>query len=159
MESRFEKPYNATEVEPEIYRKWEESGFFTPENLPLLRQGSGGQAGERTEPFTIIMPPPNVTGTLHVGHALMLVIQDALIRFERMRGKKALWLPGTDHAAIATQAKVEELLYKEEKKTRYDFAKLLIKMFGPMKEQKIVLIIWAVVIANGLIWLAVFGKI
>lgn len=113
MESRFEKPYNAKEVEPEIYKKWEESGFFRPENLP----------GERKEPFTIIMPPPNVTGTLHVGHALVLTIQDALIRFERMRGKKALWLPGTDHAAIATQAKVEEILYKEQKKTRRDFSR------------------------------------
>ncbi len=119
----FSKPYHASEVEPEIYKRWEESGFFTPERLPLLRQGSGGQANERKEPFTIIMPPPNVTGILHVGHALMLVVQDALIRFERMRGKKALWLPGTDHAAIATQAKVEEILYKEEGKTKHDLGR------------------------------------
>src|SRR5690348_14973492 len=97
----FTKPYDPKETEQDLYQTWLESGYFTPENLP----------GERTEPFTIMMPPPNVTGTLHVGHALGMTIQDILIRFQRMRGKKALWLPGTDHAAIATQAKVESLLY------------------------------------------------
>jgi valyl-tRNA synthetase len=96
--------------EPDIYKLWELSGYFNPDNL----QG---------EPFTVIMPPPNVTGTLHVGHALGITLQDLMIRFERMRGKKALWLPGTDHAAIATQAKVEAILYKEEEKSKHDLGR------------------------------------
>lgn len=100
---QFLKPYNPQEHESVLYQKWEESGYFNPDNLP----------GERTEPFSIVLPPPNVTGTLHMGHASMLAIQDAFVRFERMRGKKVLWLPGTDSAAIATQSKVEKELAKE----------------------------------------------
>lgn len=96
--------------EPDIYKLWELSGYFNPDNL------SG-------EPFTVIMPPPNVTGTLHVGHALGTTLQDIMIRFERMRGRKTLWLPGSDHAAIATQAKVEAILYKKEEKTRHDLGR------------------------------------
>ncbi len=106
--TELEKAYDHVSVEDKIYKKWMESGFFSPDNLD-------------GDPYTIIMPPPNVTGTLHIGHALGTTIQDILIRFERMRGKKTLWLPGTDHAAIATQAKVEADLYKKEKKTRFDF--------------------------------------
>ncbi len=97
------KAYEAKQYEDEIYATWEKSGFFNPDNLP----------GKRTESFTIVLPPPNVTGTLHMGHAVMLAIEDIMTRFNRMRGKKALWIPGTDHAAIATQAKVEKLLMKE----------------------------------------------
>jgi len=119
----FTKPYDPKGTEEHIYKLWLESGFFTPENLPSFAKATEGKALPRTEPFTIMMPPPNVTGTLHVGHALMLVIQDILIRFERMRGKKTLWLPGVDHAAIATQAKVEELLYKKEEKTKQDLGR------------------------------------
>ncbi|OGZ46165.1 MAG: hypothetical protein A2756_06165 [Candidatus Ryanbacteria bacterium RIFCSPHIGHO2_01_FULL_48_27] len=100
----FSKPYNPEETEPRIYELWQKSGFFTPENLP---------DAEKREPFTIIMPPPNVTGVLHMGHALMLTLQDIMIRYQRMRGKRALWLPGTDHAAIATQSRVEKDLAKE----------------------------------------------
>jgi valyl-tRNA synthetase len=100
----FSKPYNPQETEPRIYELWQKSGFFTPENLP---------DAEKREPYTIIMPPPNVTGVLHMGHALMLTLQDIMIRYQRMRGKRALWLPGTDHAAIATQARVEKDLAKE----------------------------------------------
>ena len=96
--------------ENDIYKLWELSGYFNPDNLT-------------GEPFTIIMPPPNVTGTLHVGHAMGLTLQDLLVRFERMRGKKTLWLPGTDHAAIATQAKVESIIYKQEEKTRHDLGR------------------------------------
>ncbi|PJE64249.1 MAG: valine--tRNA ligase [Candidatus Ryanbacteria bacterium CG10_big_fil_rev_8_21_14_0_10_43_42] len=110
--SDFEKPYNPRETEEVIYNQWVESGFFNPDNLP----------GERTEPYTIILPPPNVTGTLHLGHA-MYTVQDILVRFWRMRGKKALWLPGTDHAAIATQEKVEREIYKKEKKNRHDLGR------------------------------------
>ena len=97
------KAYEADQYEDDIYAAWEKSGFFNPDNLP----------GERKESFTIVLPPPNVTGVLHMGHAAMLAIEDIMIRFERMRGKKALWLPGTDHAAIATQTKVEKLLIKD----------------------------------------------
>ncbi|MDE2213229.1 MAG: valine--tRNA ligase [Patescibacteria group bacterium] len=110
---KFLKAYNPASTEGRIYKKWEESGFFNPDALP----------GKRPKPFTIIMPPPNVTGVLHMGHALMLTIEDVLIRFKRMRGFKALWLPGTDHAAIATQARVEKNLSKEEKKSRFDLGR------------------------------------
>jgi valyl-tRNA synthetase len=108
----MDKAYDHKKVEDKIYEKWLKSGYFKPENLP---------DAEKRKPYTITMPPPNVTGTLHIGHALFVTIQDIFIRWQRMSGKKALWLPGTDHAAIATQAKVEAELYKKEKKTRQDF--------------------------------------
>lgn len=110
---KYLKPYSPKDTEGSIYQAWEKSGFFNPDNLPR----------ERDESFSMVLPPPNVTGTLHAGHAMMLVIQDSMARFERMRGKKVLWLPGTDHAAIATQSKVEEMLYKKEDKTRYDIGR------------------------------------
>jgi valyl-tRNA synthetase len=110
----LEKAYDHTKVEGKIYKQWEESGFFNPDNLPA------GKAGLKGEPYTIVLPPPNVTGTLHVGHALTATIEDILIRYKRMQGYKTLWLPGTDHAAIATQSKVEKLLEKEEGKKKRD---------------------------------------
>ncbi len=113
MKEELPPHYDPSGTEKKIYEMWEKSGYFNPDNLP-------DQSGE---PYTIVLPPPNVTGTLHVGHALMLVIQDILIRFERMRGKRALWIPGTDHAAIATQSKVEAIIYKEEDKTRHDLGR------------------------------------
>jgi len=94
------KAYEPAAHEASIYKRWEDSGYFAPEKLP----------GKRKTPFTIMMPPPNRTGTLHVGSATGIALQDLVIRFERMRGKKTLWLPGTDHAAIATQVKVEQML-------------------------------------------------
>jgi len=94
------KAYEARNYEDTIYAAWEESGFFNPDNL------SG-------EPFSIMMPPPNVTGVLHLGHALENTIMDSMIRYQRMHGRKALLLPGTDHAAVPTQAKVEKLLMEE----------------------------------------------
>lgn len=103
MKDKFLKPYNPTETEGKIYRLWEESGYFNPDNLPERHQ----------EPFSIVLPPPNVTGTLHTGHAMMLAVEDTIIRFKRMLGKKTLWVPGTDHAAIATQSKVDKLVQKE----------------------------------------------
>lgn len=109
----FLKPYDAGEEESRMYALWEKSGYFNPDNLP----------GERSEPFSIVLPPPNVTGTLHMGHAAMLAVEDTLVRFARMQGKKALWLPGADSAAIATQSKVEGILYKNEKKTRHDIGR------------------------------------
>ncbi|MBU1119256.1 valine--tRNA ligase [Patescibacteria group bacterium] len=104
----MDKRYDFKKFEDEIYAQWEESGYFNPDNLP-----------DAKEPFSISMPPPNATGMLHIGHALFLTLQDIMVRHARMTGKKALWLPGTDHAAIATNAKVEKIL-KEEGKTKYD---------------------------------------
>lgn len=93
--------YDPGSVEGKWYRFWEESGFFR------------AKVEEDKKPFSIVMPPPNVTGSLHLGHAMDSTIQDILTRFRRMQGYNTLWLPGTDHAGIATQAKVEEQLTKE----------------------------------------------
>jgi len=94
--------YNAKEVEDKIYQLWEKSGFFNPDNLP----GKG-------KPFTIIMPPPNANGSLHIGHALFVTLEDIMIRFQRMKGRKALWLPGADHAGFETQVVYDKKLDKE----------------------------------------------
>lgn len=110
---KFLKPYDPEATEGGIYKKWEESGYFNPDNLP----------GDRTEQFSIVLPPPNVTGTLHLGHAAMLAVEDILVRYQRMRGKKALWIPGTDSAAIATQSKVEKEIQKKEGKSRHDLGR------------------------------------
>ncbi len=99
------KTYDPSSVEDGIYAAWEASGVFNPDKLPDRNQ--------KGEPYCIMMPPPNRTGTLHMGHAAMLAIEDLLIRFHRMSGDRAVWIPGTDHAAIATQVKVEQLLVKE----------------------------------------------
>ncbi|MEI8224131.1 MAG: valine--tRNA ligase [bacterium] len=104
----FLRPYSPTESEPLVYQTWETSGFFNPD-ICIEK----GVTKADAEHFSIVLPPPNVTGTLHTGHALMLVIQDIMVRYQRMLGKKTLWIPGTDHAAIATQSKVEKLLEKE----------------------------------------------
>jgi valyl-tRNA synthetase len=113
MHDKFLKPYDFKGTETEVYTRWEEAGYFNPDKLP----------GDRKEPFTIVLPPPNVTGTLHMGHAAMLAVEDILVRTARMQGKRALWIPGTDSAAIATQSKVEGEIYKKEKKTRYDIGR------------------------------------
>ncbi len=99
----FDKPYNPKEVEDKIYELWEKSGYFNPDKLP----------GKRKKTFAITVPPPNVTGALHMGHALNATIQDILIRKKRVEGYKTLWLPGTDHAGIATQNVVEKNLKKQ----------------------------------------------
>ena len=93
--------FNPAEMETRLYAQWEEGGYFKPGRKP------------KAQPFTIVIPPPNVTGSLHMGHALNNTIQDILCRFERMRGRDVLWQPGTDHAGIATQMVVERLLAKE----------------------------------------------
>jgi len=108
MNEKLLKPYDPKTTEDRIYKLWEESGFFNPDVCI-----EKGVTKSDAESFSIVLPPPNVTGNLHTGHALMLVIQDIMIRYARMQGKKTLWLPGTDHAAIATQSKVEKLLEKE----------------------------------------------
>ncbi|MBI5134001.1 MAG: valine--tRNA ligase [Candidatus Taylorbacteria bacterium] len=110
---KFLKPYDPKAVEDAIYEMWLGSGYFNPDKLPPRHK----------EPFSIVLPPPNVTGTLHIGHAAMLVIEDIMVRHKRMKGYKTLWLPGTDHAAIATQAKVEGIIYKEEGKRRQDLGR------------------------------------
>ena len=106
---KLDKSYNPKDVEDKIYRLWLKSGFFNPDKLPK----------ENKKPYTIVIPPPNVTGSLHMGHALNATIQDILIRWKRMNGFKTLWLPGTDHAGIATQNVVEKEL-KKQGKTRFD---------------------------------------
>ena len=111
-------PYNPQDTEKRIYEMWENSGFFNPD--VCVEQGI---AAPDAPTFSMVLPPPNVTGTLHTGHALMLVIQDIMTRFARMQGKRALWLPGTDHAAIATQSKVEKILEKEEGKRKQDLGR------------------------------------
>lgn len=96
------KAYNANQTEDDIYKIWEESGFFNPDNL------KGAKI-----PFTVAMPPPNATGILHTGHAATLTIEDLMVRYHRMMGEKVLWIPGTDHAGIATQTKVEKIISQE----------------------------------------------
>lgn len=96
------KAYVPSDYEQDIYKSWEDSGYFNPDNL----KSTG-------ESFTISMPPPNATGILHLGHSAMLAYEDLMIRYNRLLGKKALWVPGTDHAAIATQTKVEKILAEE----------------------------------------------
>jgi valyl-tRNA synthetase len=116
--------------ESEIYKAWEDSGFFNPDRAPKKPR----KAPPRSKPrkissrgkqkvFSMVLPPPNVTGILHMGHAAMLAIQDILIRYHRMKGDKTLWIPGTDHAAIATQEKVEKEIYKKEGKSRHDLGR------------------------------------
>ncbi|MCI5051405.1 MAG: valine--tRNA ligase [Candidatus Pacebacteria bacterium] len=109
MNEKYLQPYNAENVEDAISKIWEESGFYNPDEMI-----KAGLTDPNAEAFSIVLPPPNVTGTLHTGHASMLAIQDIMVRYHRMLGKRTLWLPGTDHAAIATQSKVEKLLQKEK---------------------------------------------
>lgn len=111
--AKFLKPYDPKAVEDTLYSRWLKEGYFNPDNLPSRHK----------EPFSIVLPPPNVTGTLHIGHASMLVIEDIMVRYKRMMGFKTLWLPGTDHAAIATQSKVESEIYKKEGKRRQDLGR------------------------------------
>ena len=113
MDDKFLKPYNPQETEDKIYKLWEDSGFFNPD-ICVEKKATDKDA----ETFSMVLPPPNVTGNLHTGHSLMLAIEDIMVRYARMSGKKTLWLPGTDHAAIATQTKVEKLLEKDGFKKR-----------------------------------------
>ncbi len=111
MAKELPKTYDPQSVEDRIYKNWVEKGYFNT------------QIDENKKPFTIVIPPPNVTGQLHMGHALDETFQDIIIRTKRMQGYAALWVPGTDHAGIATQIKVEENLRKEEGLTRYDLGR------------------------------------
>ena len=102
MSKELAKTYDPKGIEDRLYKKWMDNGYFHAKVNPDKK------------PFTIVMPPPNVTGQLHMGHALDETMQDILIRFKRMQGYEALWQPGTDHAAIATEVKVIDKLKKEE---------------------------------------------
>ena len=111
MNKELPKVYEPQQVESRIYQMWEDHNCFK------------GVEDSKKKPFSIVMPPPNVTGQLHMGHALDCTLQDILTRFKRMQGYAALWVPGTDHAGIATQIKVEEELRVKEGKTRYDLGR------------------------------------
>jgi len=103
MNKKLSKAYAPEQVENKIYEFWLKTGFFNPDKLP----------GKRKKPYCITIPPPNITGSLHMGHALNATIQDILIRWKRLQGYKTLWLPGTDHAGIATEARVKKELLKK----------------------------------------------
>ncbi|MEK7092799.1 MAG: class I tRNA ligase family protein, partial [Patescibacteria group bacterium] len=106
----MDKAYNHKDVEDKLYKKWEESGYFKPEVNP------------DGEPYTIILPPPNASGKMHTGNVLMIAIEDLLIRWKRMQGYAALWLPGTDHAGFETQTTFEREL-KKQGKSRFDYSR------------------------------------
>ena len=101
MSKQLAKAYDASQFESRIYDFWMENNYFHAE------------IDKSKKPYSIVMPPPNITGQLHMGHALDNTLQDILIRFKRMQGYSALWLPGTDHASIATEAKIVEAMRKE----------------------------------------------
>ena len=113
MNGELPKAYEHKETEDKIYQLWLRAGFFNPDKLP----------GTRKKSYAIVIPPPNVTGELHMGHALNATCQDILIRKKRMEGFRTLWLPGTDHAGIATQVKVEKELRKQEGISRHDLGR------------------------------------
>ncbi len=118
MNDKLLKPYDPTETEGRIYDIWEKSNLFQPE-----KSVENGYIDPKSPTFSLVLPPPNVTGTLHVGHAYEDTLQDIAIRFHRMKGERTLWIPGTDSAAIATQARVEKNILKDEKKTRHDLGR------------------------------------
>ena len=124
MSNELSKTYEPKDVESKWYKVWQDGKYFAP------------KAGKAGKSYCIIMPPPNVTGILHAGHALDITTQDTLIRFKRMKGYEALFLPGMDHAGISTQAKVEAKLWDEQKKTKHDVSREeFLKMSWEWKEE------------------------
>src|ERR671929_1894193 len=124
MTKALAKLYDPHEAQRRWLQFWEERRYFHAE------------PDERRKRFCIVIPPPNVTGALHMGHALNNTLQDVLIRWRRMQGYNALWMPGTDHAGIATQAVVEKLIYAQEKKTRRDLGREeLVRRIWQWKDQ------------------------
>ncbi|MFZ3043918.1 MAG: valine--tRNA ligase [Minisyncoccia bacterium] len=115
---KFLSPYDPATTEGRIYAAWEESGLFNPDEC--VKQGV---TASDAQAYSIVLPPPNVTGRLHMGHALMLAVEDIFIRYKRMRGFRTLWIPGTDHAAIATQSVVEKQIKKDEGLSRHDLGR------------------------------------
>ena len=112
IQNELPKTYSPSDFEDRIYNTWCEKGYFTPTDERKGRQS-----------FSVVIPPPNVTGQLHMGHALDETLQDILVRYKRMKGFDTVWIPGTDHAGIATQIKVEENLRVNEGLTRYDLGR------------------------------------
>ena len=112
-EHTLPKTYDFKSTEIRIYDWWERSGFFQPSNDPNKKGFDPTK-----KPFVISIPPPNVTGELHLGHAMFVSMEDLMIRYQRMKGVPTLWVPGTDHAGIATQLKVEQDLLRTEEVTR-----------------------------------------
>jgi valyl-tRNA synthetase len=128
----FLKPYEPKEHETKLYSQWEDSGFFNPDICV-----EKGVTASDAEVFSMVLPPPNVTGELHMGSALMLALEDIMVRHARMSGKKTLWIPGTDSAAIATQSRVEKDIQKNEKKTRHDLGREeILKRIDTFVEEK-----------------------
>ncbi len=124
MTQELARQYDPHEAQPRWLQLWQERGYFHSRPDP------------NRPPFTIVIPPPNVTGALHMGHALNNTLQDVLVRWRRMQGLNALWMPGTDHAGIATQAVVERLLMQQEKKTRHDLGRdELVRRIWQWKDQ------------------------
>ena len=124
MATELPKAYDPKAAQEKWLTFWEQKGYFHSDPDPAKK------------PFTIVIPPPNVTGALHMGHALNNTLQDVLIRWKRMQGFNALWMPGTDHAGIATQAVVERLVFAQEKKTRHDLGRdELVKRIWEWKDQ------------------------
>ncbi len=126
--SDFPPAYIPKEFEDDIYEAWESSGLFNPDKnkefrIKNLESGQQPKFKIQDSAFSIVLPPPNVTGTLHLGHASMLAIEDIMVRYHRMKGDDTVWIPGTDHAAIATQNVVEKKLWKEKQKTRHDLGR------------------------------------
>lgn len=111
MRKELSKTYAPAEFEDKWYSFWEKNGYFKPDS------------DRSRPPFNIVIPPPNVTGQLHMGHALNNTLQDIIIRTKRMQGYNTMWIPGTDHAGIATQIKVEEMLRREKGLSRYDIGR------------------------------------
>ncbi|MEW5940351.1 MAG: valine--tRNA ligase [Chloroflexota bacterium] len=112
------KAYDFKSTEPRVYAMWEAGGYFKPWNDP-----NRPDFDPNVEPFVISIPPPNVTGELHIGHAMFVTVEDLMIRYHRMKGYSTLWVPGTDHAGIATQLQVEKLLLRTEEKTREEIGR------------------------------------
>ncbi|MCK5459758.1 class I tRNA ligase family protein [Candidatus Parcubacteria bacterium] len=146
MKKELPKAYNPKEVEDKIYAAWEKSGFFQPEagqpladNLDNLPEKL---CKKDAKTYTIILPPPNITDKLHIGHASIIATQDLMIRYHRMKGDRTLWLPGTDHAAIATQNVVEKRLLKKEGLSRHDLGreKFLKKVWEYLKKTQAVIL-------------------
>ncbi len=116
--TEFPKAYDPKQWESDILARWVEADFSNPDTSIAK-----GLTKPDAEPFSIVLPPPNVTGTLHIGHAAMLAIEDTIVRYKRMSGYRTLWLPGTDHAAIATESKMRKILQETEGKSRADLGR------------------------------------
>jgi len=118
MNKELDKIYDPQKYEDYIYKKWEESDFFNPDTCVSQKICSA-----KASTYAVVLPPPNITDKLHLGHVVMVAVTDILVRYNRMNGKKALWIPGTDHAAIATQNVVEKKIWQESEQTRHDLGR------------------------------------